>query len=466
MGIIEDISAGIVRIEAKLDALGGTVPPPPPPPTPVDCVLSAWSAWSAWAPSADGQTENRTRTRVVVTPPANGGAACGPLTETEVRNVAPPPPPPPPPPPIDPSGNPPLPTDTKGWTITLAPSPAPGKGPPMTGGLGSAMKHVRKVYSAGDKRHWMFGGDYWNPFRSYDSGAHITQAHDVSSGVWEIIHTFGSPGEVTPTGNDEVGVDYDPKRDGFWLVCGYQWNTANEAPGPDVSATRLHNVILFLDRKTQKWVQPFPEPVPFLAYDGSPGRAAYDEQRDRMVAWRYDSIWWLDCATGAKSWKSMMVPGINFFPDKGIHFRDGRWVYCFGNAKDPADGIVKGVLCRANLDTYAAELFTWLPAGVSGGGIDFPLIAHTRQALFWGPKPALGSWLINIDTKAITEGPPNPLTLLGNPFLPLGCFYDPPTGKVVLGWSVFDTTNEEKPYRCWHYTPPTTEQPPAPPGGL
>jgi hypothetical protein len=63
---------------------GGT-----PPPAPVDCVVSAWSAWSPWVPISATQ-EQRTRTRTVVTAPANGGVGCPPLTETETRAIVPP----------------------------------------------------------------------------------------------------------------------------------------------------------------------------------------------------------------------------------------------------------------------------------------------------------------------------------------------------------------------------------------
>jgi hypothetical protein len=60
-------------------------------PTPVDCVVSVWSPWSAWTPISNTQ-EQRTRTRTVLTPASNGGAACPSLTETETRAIAPPPP--------------------------------------------------------------------------------------------------------------------------------------------------------------------------------------------------------------------------------------------------------------------------------------------------------------------------------------------------------------------------------------
>lgn len=61
---------------------------PEPEPEPVDCVLSEWSEWTEWEqhPNEPG-LEIRSRSRTVVTAPANGGAACGPTEETETRPV-------------------------------------------------------------------------------------------------------------------------------------------------------------------------------------------------------------------------------------------------------------------------------------------------------------------------------------------------------------------------------------------
>ena len=56
-------------------------------PCPVDCVVSAWSAWSPW--SSDCGYGFRTRSRTVVTQPANGGKACPQLEEKEERNNPP-----------------------------------------------------------------------------------------------------------------------------------------------------------------------------------------------------------------------------------------------------------------------------------------------------------------------------------------------------------------------------------------
>jgi hypothetical protein len=91
------------RCPATGDCYGGLFDPPivvrstsTVPPQPVDCVVSAWSEWSAWSDwtqnSPTTEQRSRTRTRTITTPPANGGAPCPPLSETEVetRPITPP----------------------------------------------------------------------------------------------------------------------------------------------------------------------------------------------------------------------------------------------------------------------------------------------------------------------------------------------------------------------------------------
>jgi len=60
------------------------------PPLPIDCQLSDWSEWSAWIDNGDG-TETRTRTRTILVEPANGGAPCDHQEETETRDIVLPP---------------------------------------------------------------------------------------------------------------------------------------------------------------------------------------------------------------------------------------------------------------------------------------------------------------------------------------------------------------------------------------
>lgn len=56
-------------------------------PPPVDCEVGAWSAWGACSETCGGGTQ--TRTRAILTPPANGGAACPALSEAQACNTQP-----------------------------------------------------------------------------------------------------------------------------------------------------------------------------------------------------------------------------------------------------------------------------------------------------------------------------------------------------------------------------------------
>jgi len=81
------IPAGAYITGSEQIGPGGSAPepPPPPPPTPVDCVVSAWAPASTgeWSACVNGQQSRvDTWARTIVTPPANGGAACPALTET------------------------------------------------------------------------------------------------------------------------------------------------------------------------------------------------------------------------------------------------------------------------------------------------------------------------------------------------------------------------------------------------
>jgi hypothetical protein len=68
---------------------GAPTEPPviiPPTPTPINCVVSDWSAWSEWS-AINMTTEQRTRTRSIITQPSSDGLACPALTETETRAI-------------------------------------------------------------------------------------------------------------------------------------------------------------------------------------------------------------------------------------------------------------------------------------------------------------------------------------------------------------------------------------------
>lgn len=91
VGLTRTTGAAVYTCITRLNVIGTFRPNPPPPPTPVDCVVSEWGAWSdpAWLACADGmQSRSIVRTRTIVTQPANGGAACPSLVETQAQTRA------------------------------------------------------------------------------------------------------------------------------------------------------------------------------------------------------------------------------------------------------------------------------------------------------------------------------------------------------------------------------------------
>ncbi len=87
-GLVTGLAAGTATITVKRGNQTGqaTVTVSAAPQPPVDCVVSGWSEWSACT------NGSQTRTRSILTPPSNGGAACPALSETQ--SCTPPPPPP------------------------------------------------------------------------------------------------------------------------------------------------------------------------------------------------------------------------------------------------------------------------------------------------------------------------------------------------------------------------------------
>jgi hypothetical protein len=57
------------------------------PPCPVDCVMSEWGPWGACSASCGGGVQSRSR--LILQPPANGGKACGPISETQACALQP-----------------------------------------------------------------------------------------------------------------------------------------------------------------------------------------------------------------------------------------------------------------------------------------------------------------------------------------------------------------------------------------
>lgn len=83
VGLTRTTGAAVYTCITRFNVIATFRPNPSPP---VDCVVSEWGAWSdpAWLACADGmQSRSIVRTRTIATQPANGGAACPSLVETQ-----------------------------------------------------------------------------------------------------------------------------------------------------------------------------------------------------------------------------------------------------------------------------------------------------------------------------------------------------------------------------------------------
>lgn len=169
-----------ISVQALTEAPPPPPPPPPPPdPVPVDCVLTPFALASAgpWGACQPDGTQTRTETwmRTVVTPPAHGGAVCGPLTETRTATqacvYAPPPPPQPPGPAPSPNGaTGPTITDAAGGVWTLGVVIGGGQATLRNGmhmGGGGAVAYLwleSVVYVRNDANAWYrWTGSAWVP---------------------------------------------------------------------------------------------------------------------------------------------------------------------------------------------------------------------------------------------------------------------------------------------------------------
>lgn len=85
-GLTRTTGAAVYTCITRFNVIATFKANPLPPPPSVDCVVSEWGAWSdpPWLACADGmQSRSIVRTRTILTQPANGGAACPSLVETQ-----------------------------------------------------------------------------------------------------------------------------------------------------------------------------------------------------------------------------------------------------------------------------------------------------------------------------------------------------------------------------------------------
>jgi uncharacterized Zn-binding protein involved in type VI secretion len=167
---------------------------------PVDCVVSAWSLQSAtpWGLCSGGQqSRSETWVRSVVTPPVNGGAACGPLQEERVATQACTAAPTAPGAPVN------MRADVSGLTVTLSWGPDPTGGAPdaylVSAGLSPGASNLASELPVGN----VTSGSASLPHGVYYARVKAQNSLGTSADSAEVAFTIGTtrpprqPGALT-----------------------------------------------------------------------------------------------------------------------------------------------------------------------------------------------------------------------------------------------------------------------------
>ena len=223
---------------------------------------------------SDGTADEADAVRQVVSgPPASPSPPTSPIVT--------PPTPPAPTPPI---------SGSAGSNSQLQPSDIPLRtwiarryGPPDTpaggfdGGGGVGSKHLRLAQNPLNGRMYFMGGDYSvHPDRG--NSWYGLWSYDVLADKWFLEYPWcGSPGEIMPSGRDEVGWVWDSKRKVFWMLPGFMQQPSWRCP--DNSANEEIAILTF-DPATNKYSNPnaAPEPIP----GQKPKNAIYDLLTDSI----------------------------------------------------------------------------------------------------------------------------------------------------------------------------------------
>jgi hypothetical protein len=129
----------------------------------------------------------------------------------------------------------------------------PGVGEsPCVGGC----KHIRLAHNPDNGRIYFLGGDYLGTSTtSRESGRNELFSYSVADDTWVLEYPYcGPPGEVQPSGPDEVGFVFDSQRHIFWMAPGFMWS--NQSICPESSATQIKNELMTFDPVTRTWTDP------------------------------------------------------------------------------------------------------------------------------------------------------------------------------------------------------------------
>lgn len=288
--------------------------PSDPPPAPVNCALSDWIE-GTWSSCVNG-SQSRTDTRTVVTPPANGGAACGELTRvvTQACVVTPPPAPP------------------KPGALKYSHYIPTNVGAPA-GTVCLFGKHTQFVYCSTDGKVRAYGGDGgWrlaNVNFAFTQALNSVLAYDFAQGgKLEVeTHQHGSVEDGTaPYYHDGCTWVHNTRDDLHYAMPGYQPSYQAKL---DPNSIMKQGVFHTYDRKSRKWAEIVGPRA--AQWPGEHWGGAYDAKRNRIwIQGQGQSPWgalkFYDC--GNKTFGEVglgELPGLARYPNIGWDIRTERW---------------------------------------------------------------------------------------------------------------------------------------------
>ena len=135
-------------------------------------------------------------------------------------------------------------------------------------------KHTRITFNPGNNRTYWLGGDY-----GPHSGVNYLWSYSVRDNSWRLETPMCvPPGQVQPSGPDEIGFAYDRRRDLFWMIPGFQWDHTAECP----NSTLLRGKSMSFSVATGLWADAN-KPAWDAVYSGLQVFSQYDVVTDAVI---------------------------------------------------------------------------------------------------------------------------------------------------------------------------------------
>lgn len=206
------------------------------------------------------------------------------------------------------------------------------------------IKHVRVRYNPSDKKLYVFGGDHSGGMDTpWDTARHEVYTYDVATDQWAKVHPRCLDSGRQPLSPDQVLVDYDSRRNVFWVL--------SDEVAPSVKCStgvrQTSDKVFAFDPLTHRFTETSRRSLSSIYPDwrGSIKNWLYDHKTDKIYAFGGDSVFRYTIqspATGRDWWEQLPIGDYRERTKRLGHSyvaRGGRWLY--------------------TVDLYASRLYRW-----------------------------------------------------------------------------------------------------------